>query len=144
MTNTSTEIVCMDRLLLSAMKAAVNDAGSSELPYSVSCVEARIKSSLDDMTLSRYLAKRSSFSYSRYVRFGRMMTRNPDVSPLLVSLNEGRKRCKELGISHLEKEVLHAIRSSFVILLIEMVDFSIDNSTKSTALHALRFYQFGK
>lgn len=39
---------------------------------------------------------------------------------------------------------MHATRSNLIVLLIETSDFSMNNSTNSTALHAPSFYQFDK
>lgn len=58
------------------------------------------------------------------------------------SVNEGRKNGKDLGISHLDSEVLHVSRGRFVSPLIEPANFYINNITKSRALHAPSCYRF--
>lgn len=105
---------------------------------------ARIKHVFDDLTPSRYLSKQTPSSYIRHMRFCRLMTKNTDDLPLLESLNEGRHNSTELEISHLNSEMLHAIRGSFVILLKEVADVYNNNPAKSVAFHVSSFYRFGE
>lgn len=127
-----------------AMKAVLNNEGTFELQYGVSLAENRIKDIADDMTPSRYLPKHSRSSNVRYVRFSRLMKRNTVVLSLLESLNEGRKEDKELGISHLDRNLLHASRGRIVFLLIEAAYIYINEPTKSTDFHASSLYRLGK
>lgn len=69
------------------------------------------------MNLSRYPPEESRSSYVQYVRFGRLMKIVPDVLPLFESVKEGGEDGKELRILHLDSEMLHGSRESFVIAL---------------------------
>lgn len=62
------------------------------------------------------------------------MTKNADVLPTLVWLNEGLENGKVLSISHLHSEVFNAVRSSYVILLKKPANFYINKATKSTPI----------
>lgn len=57
-------------------------------------------------------------------------------------MKKGREDGKKLGISHLDKEMLHAPQISFIALLIEAADFNIRNPTKSTTFNVPSFYRF--
>lgn len=76
--------------------------------------------------------------------FDPMMMKNFDVLSVLEFLNESRKIYKEPGISHFGREVLHAPRASFVVILKETSDFYINNRTEVMAFHACSFYQIGR
>lgn len=93
--NTSAAIARTDRLLLSVTKTVLSYPGKSELNYSVVSAEARIKDIVDDVMSSRYLPGQSRSSCVRYVRFGPLMTKSGNVSPLLESLNECLKDDKK-------------------------------------------------
>lgn len=47
-------------------------------------------------------------------------------------------------MSRLDSKVLHAIRSSFIVLLTEAGSTHINNRTKSTAFHESTLFQFGE
>lgn len=68
------------------------------------------------------------------------MKNNANVLLLLEAPNESQKESKELGISHLGSELLHATRRYFVDLLMEAVKLYIRNLTKLTAVRNLSFY----
>lgn len=70
------------------------------------------------------------------------MTKNSDLLQLPESLNEDQEYGEGLGILHLCIEMFHGNKASFVVLLIEAADFSINNPTKSTDFHAISFYTF--
>lgn len=106
----------MDHSLLSVMKAVLNYAGAFELHYGISFVEARIKYIFDDMMPSRYLPKRSGWSYVLCMSFDLLMTRKPYVLTLLESPDERRKEDEELMISPLDREFLHGTQRSLVVL----------------------------
>lgn len=55
-----------------------------------------------------YRPKQLSPSYTRNMRLGRLLTKNPDVLPLLEALNMDREGGQELEISHLDREALYA------------------------------------
>lgn len=102
-----------------------------------------MKAIVDDIMQSRCLPKQSCLTYVHYTRFGRMKENIFGVLPLLKSLYENREKGKELGISHLDSEVLHGIRGSFVFLLIGGAGFYINNATKLTAFHATSVHRIG-
>lgn len=58
--------------------------------------------------LHRYLLEQYHLSYVRYMRFGRLMKKNPDVLPPSESLNDGQEDGKKLRISHQDSEMFHA------------------------------------
>lgn len=70
------------------------------------------------MTRSRYLTKQTCSSYSQYVKFGHLMTKNANMMSLSAPPNEDREDDKEQEISHPDSEVLCATQSSFIVLLI--------------------------
>lgn len=85
---------------------------------------------------SRYLPKRSGSSYVSYVRFGRLMTKNVSILPLLEALNECWENRKYPGVSHLYGKLLHSTRPNFIFLLKYTAVSYIRNRSRSTALHA--------
>lgn len=78
------------------------------------------------------------------MRFGRLMTKDALSLPLLEMLNEDKKDIKELGISHLNREVLFAARSSFFVLLMEAAYLYMNNCTKSAATTPPSFFRYAK
>lgn len=120
MTTTSTAILRMERSFMSVMKAVLNYARAFDLQWVVSFSEARIKDIVVDMMSSLYLREPLRLSCVRYVEFGRLLSKIGGVLSLLKLLNEGREDVNELKISQLDREVLHAIQSSFVVLLLKL------------------------
>lgn len=108
----------------------------------LSFAETCIKDILDNIMPSRYLSKQSRFSYVRYMKLGQPNTNNTDILRLLESLNGGREDSKELRISHLMKEGLHATSGCFVFLQREAADANISNYMESPIIHAPRFCLF--
>lgn len=64
--------------------------------------------------------------------------------PLLQALNGVEEDSDEPRKVQVESKVVHGTRASFVALVIEAVDFYINNSTKTTTFHAPRLYRFGE
>lgn len=75
MPNTSTEMVSMDGSFLSMIKMVLSFAGSFELLYSASFVEASIKDFVDDMMLLQCLPKQS---HSPFVRLREIRSSHED------------------------------------------------------------------
>lgn len=61
------------------------------------------------------------------MRLDRLMTKTTGVLLLLKLQNESLESADELRISHMDSKVLHATESSFVSLLIDMVDTYMNN-----------------
>lgn len=59
-------------------------------------------------------------------------------------MNEGREVGEKLGTSKPDSKLLHAVRITFVVLLIEATHLYINNCAMLSAFHALRFYQLGE
>lgn len=76
--------------------------------------------------------------------FGRLLTKGADVLSLLESLTKGLEDGMKLSISLLDSEVLHDIRGSFVVFLLDTARFYINPPIKSTYFQASSFYLFGK
>lgn len=72
------------------------------------------------------------------------MTQNASVLPLPESQDEGNEYGKELNVSFLDREMLHANQSSSFVLLIEATGFYINDRTKSAASHTSSFYRLGE
>lgn len=72
------------------------------------------------------------------------MTKKASVLLLLEWLNKTRENGERLMLSYLNDDVLHATRSSHVLLLTKVVDCYIDNLTKSKIFHAFSFYYYAK
>lgn len=115
-----------------------------QLQYCVSLAEAGISIIVGDVMPLRYLPKQSRLPHSLHVRFVHLITKNFDASPTLESLNESQDNGKEVLISHLDGEVLHANEASFVVLMIKAFETQIINHTKSAVFHAPSFYRFGE
>lgn len=97
----------MDRSFLSVITAVLNYAAAAELWYGRCVAEGRFKNIVDDMMTSEYPPRQSRLSQVRYVRFGLLMKKNSDVSPLLESLSESEEQSKELRMLYLDNKVLH-------------------------------------
>lgn len=92
------------------------------------------------MMALRYPLMQSRSSYIRYVRYGRLITKNASVLPL----NKRRENGKELGIMHPNNKVSHATGASLDFLLIKVSDVYINNLTKLMAFYAPGFFRFGE
>lgn len=68
---------------LSAMTAVLNYVGAFEVQYGISYAETLVKGIVSDLMSSRYLPEQSRSFYVRYVRFGRLITKNDDVLSLI-------------------------------------------------------------
>lgn len=121
---------------MSVVNAVLSYVEVTELQYDVTFVKARLTDIVGYILPSRYLSKQEYTLFLRHVRLGRLMTRIADVLPLLESPNDCRKDGKGLSISHVDREVVHGTRNSFVVLLSEFANLYISNCTKSTASRA--------
>lgn len=92
----------------------------------------------------QYLSKKCRSPYVQYIRLARLMTRNARVLSPMESPSENQKDCKKRWISHLNINVFHSTRDSFIALLKEAVDFYINNPIKSTVFHPPSFYRFSE
>lgn len=90
----------------------------------------------------RFLSKQSCSSSMRYVWFGRLLTKNGEVLPLLELLNDTCDHGKELRILPFDGEMFKATPASFVALLIEAFNVFIIKHTKYTAYYTSSCYGF--
>lgn len=72
------------------------------------------------------------------------MTKQVNVLPLPESLNGVRDNEIDLDISHPNSKVLRDARACFVLVLTEVADFYVNNTTKSNVFHVPRFYRLGE
>lgn len=134
----------MERLFMSVIGAGLNHTRVVELQYSVSFAKNHDKDIVDYILSSQYLLRQSHLSYVRYVTLGRVMTNNADVPSLLEWLNKNVKDGKELGILHIDREVLRATGARFAVILIEAAETYTNNATRSTAFHTTSVCRLGE
>lgn len=114
MFNYTTTIAHTDRSFLSVMEAVLNLAGTLQLQFGALISEMRIRDIVIDLMSSSYLSTRSRSSYIQYGWLVHFMTSNKEVVRLLKSPNEEQNAERELEVTHLGSDILHAIRSHFL------------------------------
>lgn len=94
----------------------------------------------EDIMPSNYLPTRLGRTYVRYFRFVFVIKKIPKMLTLSEKLYEASEAERNLGISHVESDVLCFAEGGYVTMMIEAADFFVRNPTKSTSFHAPKFY----
>lgn len=97
--DTSTTILRRDMSFVDALKAMVNSSGAFKLEYNVKFVDSGTKYIVDDKKSSDYLSTRSRETYSRNVRFAKLVIKNKEILDPLEALSSELTSGKLLGIS---------------------------------------------
>lgn len=104
--NSTTAIVRMDTSLAETMKAIMNYAVAMELQNVIKILFPSIKDIVDETHPSYYLLTRARSTYVDNVRFARLLVKNEDMLSLSNRLIAEHQAWKELGITHVEPNVL--------------------------------------
>lgn len=104
--NTSPALVRRDSTFVETMKALINYARASDLEYSVSLVDARIKHIVHDTLSSEYLPTTTQETHVRHIRFATRCINDSVLLTLLDKMGTKGGTGKNLGIWHLDCSVL--------------------------------------
>lgn len=96
--------------------------GDIQLAIRPLAAENRMTNIIDYIIPMQYLRKWSSSAYIQNMRSNHLMMKNAALWSPVESLNQGRENSKELGKSHQNSNMLHAIQASFVIQVMQAPD----------------------